>query len=383
MAMIHYRIAGLGFILCCALFITTYAQPDSTRGSVSFAGYIEAYWGQALSRSSIKEENRPGYLVSYHRNKELALNMALLQASYSRRGIKANLGFMSGTYAEMNLAHETPLSQHLFEANVSVILSQKRDVWIEAGLFPSHIGFESAIGYDCWNLTRSILAENSPYYEQGVRIKHQTHNQKWFLSLLLLNGWQTMRRVPGGLGNDGLYPSFGHQLTWKPNARITLNSSSFIGDARRPIPVQSGPAIYVSESRLFHNFYGIIDFNQKMGLIAGLDCGLQNQDVSGRGKEFWFSPILIGRYIINSKLKFALRTEYFQDRGESVIANYNNLGRGLSCFGYSGNLDFEPFPGALFRLEYRAFLYETPWYESNLSANFRYNMITGCMGVRF
>jgi hypothetical protein len=35
---------------------------------------------------------------------------------------------------------------------------------------PSHIGFESAIGKDCATLTRSILADNSPYYEAGVKI---------------------------------------------------------------------------------------------------------------------------------------------------------------------------------------------------------------------
>jgi hypothetical protein len=36
---------------------------------------------------------------------------------------------------------------------------------------PSHIGFESVISADCWTLTRSLLAENSPYYETGMRLE--------------------------------------------------------------------------------------------------------------------------------------------------------------------------------------------------------------------
>ncbi len=42
---------------------------------------------------------------------------------------------------------------------------------------PSHIGFESAVGSDCWNLTRSILAENSPYFESGIKLNYTNKKQ--------------------------------------------------------------------------------------------------------------------------------------------------------------------------------------------------------------
>jgi hypothetical protein len=77
--------------------------------------------------------------------------------------------------------------------------------------FASHIGFESAIGKDCWNLTRSILADNSPYYESGAKLSYTSKNEKWFISGLILNGWQRIQRVEG---NN--LPAFGHQLTFKP-----------------------------------------------------------------------------------------------------------------------------------------------------------------------
>ena len=93
--------------------------------------------------------------------------------------------------------------------------------------FTSHIGFESAIGKDCWNLTRSKLADNSPYFETGVKIGFTSKNDKWFFSGLVLNGWQRIQRQDG---NNAL--ALGHQITFKPTSKITLNSSSLRADSR-------------------------------------------------------------------------------------------------------------------------------------------------------
>lgn len=59
---------------------------------------------------------------------------------------------------------------------------------------PSHIGFESAIGKDCWNLTRSILADNSPYYETGIKLGYTSKNEKLYLAGMYLNGWQRIQK---------------------------------------------------------------------------------------------------------------------------------------------------------------------------------------------
>ena len=49
---------------------------------------------------------------------------------------------------------------------------------------------ETALGYDCINLTRSIQADNSPYYERGLRLSYETKNKNWYIALMTLNGWQ-------------------------------------------------------------------------------------------------------------------------------------------------------------------------------------------------
>lgn len=90
---------------------------------------------------------------------------------------------------------------------------------------PSHIGFESAISKDCWTLTRSILAENLPYYEAGTRLSYTTKNEKWYLIALLLNTGQRIRQEP--CNNK---PAFGTQATYSPTDRFSIKWSTFTGN---------------------------------------------------------------------------------------------------------------------------------------------------------
>ena len=84
--------------------------------------------------------------------------------------MRANLALMAGTYAQDNLSAEQDALKLINEANVGFKISKTKNIWIDAGIMPSHIGWESAIGKDNMNLTRSLAAENSPYFETGAKI---------------------------------------------------------------------------------------------------------------------------------------------------------------------------------------------------------------------
>ena len=121
---------------------------------------------------------------------------------------------MAGTYPQDNMVAEQGALRYINEANIGVKISENKNLWIDAGIMPSHIGWESAIGKDNYTLTRSIAAENSPYFETGVRLSYTTDNGKWYLSGLVLNGWQ---RIAKPEGNQSI--SFGHQVTYKPSEK--------------------------------------------------------------------------------------------------------------------------------------------------------------------
>ncbi len=227
----------------------------------------------------------------------------------------------------------------MFEANAGIKLHRKKNLWIDGGIFASHIGFESAISKDCWTLTRSILAENSPYYLAGAKLTYQTDDGKWLLSGLVLNGWQRITRIDGSST-----PSFGTQLQYRPNAKTLLNYSTFIG---------SNDPDSVRRMRYFHNLYGQWQLSSKTGLIIGFDWGLQQRSRGSQRYQQWFSPVLMLRQQLSDKWTIAGRLEYYSDRHEVMIGTAT--GRGFSTWGGSVNLDYQLMPNCVWRTEWKMY----------------------------
>ncbi|SEL10308.1 porin [Parapedobacter koreensis] len=316
---------------------SVYAQTGDVSNPLTISGYIETYYVYDFGNPG--DHNRPGFLYSYNRHNEVNLNFGFAQAAYDNGAVRGKLALMAGTYANANLAAEPGVLKNVYEANAGVKISKSKNLWVDAGIFASHIGFESAIGANCWNMTRSILAENSPYYLSGAKVSYTSDNGEWFLSGLVTNGWQRIHRVDG---NN--MPGFGHQLTWMPNEKVTLNSSSFVG---------SDDPDSTRRMRYFHNLHGQFQFNDQWGLIAGFDMGMQQQAKGSSDYHTWYSPVLIARYAPTGSLAFAARAEYYMDKSQVIIAT--DTPNGFQTFGYSLNMDVKVLDNVLWRLEGRSF----------------------------
>ncbi len=318
------------------LVSTNLAAQDSTRGSVSISGYAEAYYTYDFNKPS--DNNRPGFIYSHNRHNEFNANLAFLKVNYSAERVRANLALAAGTYMNANYAAEPGVLKNIFEANAGVKLSKKTNLWLDAGIFPSHIGFESAISKDCWTLTRGILADNSPYYEAGAKINYTTNNGKLLLSGMALNGWQRINRLSGNS-----LMSWGTQLQFKPSDKVLLNYSTFLGTDK-----PDSARLF----RTFHNFYGIFTLSDKLGLTLGFDIGTEEKTPGGNGSNTWYSPVGIVKYTISNKWAVAGRVEYYNDENGVIIAT--GTPNGFQTSGYSLNIDHSPFKNALIRLEVRS-----------------------------
>lgn len=331
------------FSILSMISLNSFAQTDSTKKAdeikkpLKITGYLETYYAYDFGNPS--NHTRPGFVYSFNRHNEINLNLGFVKAAYETDKVRANLALMAGTYANANLAAEPGVLKNIFEANAGVKISKTKNLWIDAGIFASHIGFESAIGKDCWNLTRSILADNSPYFESGAKISYTTDDQKWFLSGMILNGWQRIQRVDG---NNT--PAFGHQLTYKPNAKVTLNSSSFVG---------SDTPDSTRRMRYFHNFYGQFQLNEKLGLILGFDIGAQQKSKGSDSYDTWYSPIIIAKYAVTDKVNIVARGEYYSDANGVIIGI--TTPNGFQTFGYSLNVDYNIADNIVWRVEARGF----------------------------
>ncbi|AHF15452.1 porin [Niabella soli] len=324
-------------VLLSLLAVRGNAQTDSTQSSFTLSGYIEAYYSCDLNKPGNHEH--PAFMYAYNRVNEVNLNLGYIKAAWQTESLRANLALGAGTYMNANLAAEPGVLKNIYEANAGVKLSKNKNLWVDAGIFASHIGSESAVGKDCWTLTRSILADNSPYYETGAKISYTSDNGKWFISGLVLNGWQRIQRV-----NGNNTPAFGHQLTFKPSSKITLNSSSFIGNDKPDS---------VKRMRYFHDFYGIFQLSDKLALTAGFDVGAEQKSKGSNQYNTWYAPVLLLKLSPDAKNNVAARVEYYNDKNGVIITT--GTPHGFKTAGYSLNYDHLFGNNILWRIEARKF----------------------------
>ena len=318
------RIVAVGVLVAPA---PAFAQVVGDSSALKLSGYAEVYFSYDLARP--EDNERPAFLYNHKRTSEVAVNLALIRADYTRDRVRAAVGLMAGTYAQYNLAAEPPALQYLHEATVGLRLSRTRDLWLDAGVFASHIGAESTIGLDCMTLTRSLMAENTPYYEAGAKLTYKP-NARWLLAGFLLNGWQRIQR-PDGFTKL----SFGTQVQYVEGG-TTLNWSTFAG---------TDTPDSVGLTRLYSDLYATVK-GEGYAMNLGVDLGLQEQ-ADGEGMDGWLSVVGIYRQRIAKRWWAVGRMEYFLDDRSVIISNADVIG------GLSLGADLEIMPNVLWRVEAR------------------------------
>lgn len=345
-------------ILLLATFLCK-AQTENLP-ALTFSGYGELYYSYDFSNP--EQHEKPNFLYNHKKHNEINLNLAFAKASYNNENVRGNLAIMFGNYAQYNLSAETNWAQFIYEANAGVKLSKKNNIWLDAGILPSHIGFESAVGADCWTLSRSILAENSPYFETGLKLSYTNKNEKLNTAFYVLNGWQRIQK-PDAIQK----PSFGIQVNYKPNNKLTLNYSNFIG-SDKPDSLHA--------TRVFHNLYAIYEPTSKIGFTAGFDIGSDKYNSTDYG--FWYSPVLIARYTVNAKNIVALRLEYYNDDKQIIIPT--NTINGFQTFGASVNYDYQINKNILWRTEAKLYNASNKLFLINSNQN---ASLTTSLSVKF
>ena len=300
------------------------------KASLVFSGYADIYYQYDFNKPS--DKLRPPFLYNFKKHNEINTNLVLLKAGYDGKKVKANLAIMTGNYAKNNLAAEPEFFRYIYEANIGYKFSKKLSA--EAGIFPSHIGSESAIAKDNWNLSRSLLAENSPYYETGIRINYNP-NEKWKFSVLGLQGWQNIK-------DHNSSKAIGTQILFTPNEKLSFNSSTFIGNEKPETAKQL---------RLFHNLYLTYQIYEPLKVLFMLDLGAERK-VDRTGYNKWMGVAGLLQYSFSEKIAAAARGEFYRDRKGVIISNY--LPSRFEVKGIAFNFDYKPLKNLVFRGEMRS-----------------------------
>ncbi len=304
---------------------------NETPANFHWQVFVDTYYAWDFQRP--RDQNRL-YTTQPLRHNELGLNLGLLHAAYENANLRGQLGFQTGTYVESNLAAEPALFQGLYAASAGVKLHDA--LWLDVGVFPSHIGFEAIVSADNWTYSRSLIADYSPYYESGLKLS--ANHGEWQGALLVLNGWQNIR-------DNNHDKAIGTQLQWKPIEQIQLNWSSFAGN--------EAPLEKATQWRVFNNFFAVYRPFDTWEIMAGLDYGLQ-QKLPAEGWSQWLGTVLQSRWHLSPEWRLAGRIESFSDPDQVLINT--NTPQGFQVGGASLNVDYAFHPLALWRIEGRVFL---------------------------
>lgn len=336
----------LFLILCVG--VSALAQ-EKKELKIDFSGYLEVYYAFDFSHPTAQQ--KLPFMYNYNRHNEFNVNLGLLRAKVEYDNVYGSFAIHSGTYVEDNYANET--TKIINEAYLGIYLDKNKKSTVEVGILPSYIGFETATSASNLTLTRSLLAENSPYFMTGIKYSYKP-NDKWMLAGLLTNGWQRINKP-----NKNNAPALGSQVVYKPSEKSVFNWSTFMGKE-----------LYNNHfaMRYFSNLYWDNTWNSKWRTIVGFDYGLQKDAVNEENLT-WMSPVIMAQYSLSSKWQMAFRTEYYQDEDNVLIASNTQF----KTLGFSLNMDYLINDKVKLRTEARYFRSdEAGFIESNnlLNQNF-------------
>ncbi|MBV8518971.1 MAG: porin [Acidobacteria bacterium] len=279
------RLAFLLFACCAAL--RAHAEDAPT-----FSGFVDVAAVYNANAPASHENFIPGTGTSAKRANELALNLAELQWT---RAVSAEqpVGFTLSVVAGdgETVVHGSDSLRYVYQASVAYRLPD--GVVLEAGVYPSHIGFESLFSKDNWNYTRSWLGELSPYYQTGIKASY-AFNAHWSAQLHVLNGWQLVHD-----NNDAR--AFGTQLAYTSD-RLTASLNTFIG----PELADDNKSL-----RTLGDVVAIYRLTPRLQLGGSYDRGSQQLPETRAAR--WRGLAMYARYTLNARHAFALRAEQFRD----------------------------------------------------------------------
>jgi hypothetical protein len=257
-------------------------------------------------------------------------------------GYVAGLALQFGTSVNANYQYESTGEKYsnqfsvrnLQEAFAGYRLFDK--LWLDAGIFFGHIGFESWISHDNWNYTRTLQAENTPYYASGARLSYEP-NKALTLQLLVLNGWQTITST----NRD---KSFGTQIAYEFDSKSKISFNTFAGNV--------APDENTTQYRFYNNLIFQYLATENWHFAIMLDAGAQ-KNADNNSYRNWYVGALYARYLISKYFATALRLEYFIDADQVMVATATP--RGFQVAGATLNFDYMPEAAYRLRVEYRNF----------------------------
>lgn len=326
--------------------------------NIKVNGFVDFYYAYDLNKPADKNRS---YTTQPLRHNEFNLNIATLGVTYSQENARGNFTFQTGTYVQSNFAAEPSLLKNIYEASIGVKLG---NFWIDAGIFPSHIGLEGIQSITNWTYSRSLASDFSPFFETGVKVSTDI-TENLSAGVLILNGWQNITET----NSDKAFGSF---LKFIPSENTLVNWSTFLGnEVADSLPTQF---------RIFNDFYYQQSLTDKFQFAVLFDIGLQQSPDHDKWNS-WHTGYLMAKYSIASNFSTSVRVEYFYDPNGILIST--NTQNNFQTYGGSINFDYQPVNNVLWRIEFRSLISKDKVYPSQDGFKIHDNFIALSSAISF
>ncbi|MDQ2768330.1 MAG: porin [Gemmatimonadota bacterium] len=302
---------------------------------VAFSGFLDSYFAYDFGKPRDIDRALTTQAV---RHDEFNINLAYVDATLTGPRVRGRFAAQFGTSVQTNYAAEPRIgnfsgpdvSRYIQEATAGYKVFN--GVWVDAGVFFAPFGSENWISRDNWTYTRSLIADNSPYYEAGVKATW-TIDPKWTAQLHVINGWQNISETNSS-------KALGARIDFAPRDGLSFAYDLFVGNEQ--------PDSLPSRLRTFNEIIVGASITSKLQLRGTLDVGTQGH-TNGEGTGTWNGYAILARYQLSQRVALAGRVEGYSDPDQFII----NTGEtyGVQASGASLGVDVAPMPKLLWRSE--------------------------------
>ena len=311
---------------------------DSSR-SIVIGAFVDAAYAFDVNRPATRDR---AFTTQPARHNEFNVNLAFVEATIARRRLRGRLAVQAGTSVQANYAAEPrqgtvsgdALSRMLQEAYAGYQLTPT--LWIDAGVFYSHIGMETWVSRDSPTYTRSFVADFSPFYSTGVRATWQVSSAVT-ARVDVVNGWQN-------ISENNEDKSLGLRVDVATNATTTVSWYAYAGN-------EPG-----AQLRLFNGVGVLSRLSDRAEVLAQVDVGRQQDHDSVTAApqaSGWYGATLVGRYWVRPSLAVVARAERFADGDQIVVRTGGPLP--FRTNSASIGIDVRPEARVLWRTEARGY----------------------------
>ena len=320
---------------CASSLLPAQGTPDTTI-AVKFGAFVDGYYAWDFNRPRTFDR---AFTTQPARHNEFNVNLAFVEAVLSGAKVRGRLALQYGTSVQANYAAEPrvgsasggDVARFLQEAVVGVKLAPV--LWLDGGIYLSHIGSESWISRDNLTYTRSLIADYSPYYQSGLKLTWQA-TPKLATQFNIVNGWQNISET-----NEG--KAIGARVDYTASPRLTLSAYNLIGSET--------PDSLARQVRVFQGVSAKVTPSERVTVVGTFDVGRQDL---GSETGHWYGAALIGRVQATPSVALVARVERYDDPKEVIIVT--GTAHAFKANGGSLGVDVVPAPRTLWRTEFRA-----------------------------